>query len=357
MGAYAERMYGRMAQGKNGMQISEKRQQEMTARIAEAAAGLREGRTDRDSVSVSKEGRAWLCSEAALENMKDVETLFSNMYVENAQLQEELQQTDPDDPFWGNTGNQWLIFSQKLSDSGFYENMSDQEVKAMEHVLGRITGGMDGLSSVLYKTGLSFHVHGEAEENDAAGFNYLKETSGTLSLDLESSVAALQYFSETYISDEKLKEEFCGLIDQYELHNSRILEGYQSPSEKMQAFTADVYAGKYQGSALLHRYGQAAAGRSVEEREAGTYLGSVTHTDQEKENFKKESVLLFEQLKQGVSDWNTVWKRLEKTLVDYTSGNSQKESVRKEVMNQAASGFDRMQSYWSLLLGNGKKER
>ena len=65
---------------------------------------------------------------------------------------------------------------------------------------------------------------------------------------------------------------------------------------------------------------------------------------------------MFEQLKQGISDWNTVWERLEKTLVDYTSGNSQKESVRSEVINQAASGFDRMQNYWSMLLQTEKKE-
>lgn len=123
----------------------------------------------------------------------------------------------------------------------------------------------------------------------------------------------------------------------------------------MQAFTAGAYAGKYPGSALLHRFGQAVAGRSEDERNAGKYLGSVTHTDDEKENFKKESAFLFGQLKQGISDWNTVWERLEKTLVDYTSGNSQKESVRSEVINQAVSGFDRMQSYWSLLLNNEKE--
>lgn len=356
MGAYAERMYGRMAQEKTGVQPDENRLREMTARIAEAAKEFRADRENRDSVSISKEGRDWLCSDSVYENMKDVDLLFANMYTDNVRQQEKLQQTNPDDPFWGNTGNQWLVFSQKLYESGFYENMSDQEVQAMENILDRITGGMDGLSSVLYNTGLSFHAHGNAEENSAGEFDFFNETSETLSMDLESSVAALQYFSEKYIGDDKLKEEFRGLIDQYHSHNTEILKNYQSPSEKMQAFTAGVYAGKYQGSALLHRFGQAVAGRSEEERNAGKYLGSVTHTDDEKENFKKESALLFAQLKQGISDWNTVWERLEKTLVDYTSGNSQKESVRSEVINQAASGFDRMQNYWSMLLQNEKKE-
>ena len=166
MGAYAERMYGRMAQEKTGVQPDENRLREMTARIAEAAKEFRADRENRDSVSISKEGRDWLCSDSVYENMKDVDVLFANMYTDNVRQQEKLQQTNPDDPFWGNTGNQWLVFSQKLYESGFYENMSDQEVQAMENILDRITGGMDGLSSVLYNTGLSFHAHGKAEENN-----------------------------------------------------------------------------------------------------------------------------------------------------------------------------------------------
>ena len=48
MGAYAERMYGRMAQEKTGVQPDENRLREMTARIAEAAKEFRADRENRD---------------------------------------------------------------------------------------------------------------------------------------------------------------------------------------------------------------------------------------------------------------------------------------------------------------------
>ena len=76
MGAYAERMYGRMAQEKTGVQPDENRLREMTARIAEAAKEFRADRENRDSVSISKEGRDWLCSDSVYENMKDVDAVL-----------------------------------------------------------------------------------------------------------------------------------------------------------------------------------------------------------------------------------------------------------------------------------------
>ena len=79
MGAYAERMYGRMAQEKTGVQPDENRLREMTARIAEAAKEFRADRENRDSVSISKEGRDWLCSDSVYENMKDVDFRFGEI--------------------------------------------------------------------------------------------------------------------------------------------------------------------------------------------------------------------------------------------------------------------------------------
>jgi len=233
MGAYAERMQGIISHVDCSTQISGEKQKEITQKAKEALKEIKQYKDNRDTVSISKEGRELLCSKAGYEKMKaDTDEFLTGLFTDYTQQQEKLQQNNPNDPFWGSTGNQWLVFSKKLYDSGFYENMTDEEVRQMENILDKITGGMDGFSRVQY--GISLNM--EAGEGSKNVFNLLTE-SGELWTDLESSTAALRHFSEKYIKDNKLREEFNGLANQYYVHNSEILDGYQSLSEKMRQFT------------------------------------------------------------------------------------------------------------------------
>lgn len=81
------------------------------------------------------------------------------------------------------------------------------------------------MSSVLYNTGHSFHVRGESGENGTGGFDYVNETSGTLSMDLESSVAALQYIGEDVRGlNEFFHNNIVELIETFQEINERIAQ-------------------------------------------------------------------------------------------------------------------------------------
>lgn len=250
MGVYAERMQGKTSHADFRTQISKEKQQEVDQKVAEAVKEIRQYRNS-DSVSISEEGREFLCSEAGYEKMKaDTEEFINGLFMNYTQKQEKLQKKNPDDPFWGSTGNQWLVFSKKLYDNGFYDNMTDEEVKQVENILDKITTSMDGFGRVRYGIGLNIDACREAKGK--SGFNLLME-SGELRTELESSTAALKCFAEKYIQDNELKEDFNRLTEQYYTHNSEQLNGYRSLSEKMKQFRNNVFSGKYPNSALLHK--------------------------------------------------------------------------------------------------------
>ena len=106
------------------------------------------------NVSVSKEDMDFLCSEDGFARMKkDAEDL----YAANIRQQQKIAEgKDPSDKFWDNTGDQWLTFSKALDDAGFYDNMSDEQVREFEGLLEKVTSGMDNLSKSQYNTGIDF---------------------------------------------------------------------------------------------------------------------------------------------------------------------------------------------------------
>lgn len=352
MGAYAERVADRTLHTDTWRQISEEQEKEMTDRVTEAMKQIKSLRNKQDSVSISEEGKAFLCSDAVKDNMRETGALLDKMYTDNAKLQEKLQQTDPDDPFWGNTGNQWLVFSEHLHKNGFYDAMSDEEVIAVERLLDQMTTGMDGVSNALYDTGSGLNLYdiNSLAGTRTTGFDLFNETSESLTMDLESSTAALKYFGEKYIADKGLRDEFNGLVDKYHSHNAEILQGYQSPAEKMQKAISNIQGGKYPNSAIFNRISQMGMGEYSERLNVNSHLGGVSHTDEEENQYKQDISVLLEQLRQGDSGWDDMWKRLEDTLVDYTSKGSDDEGIRQAASEQAGNTFDRMKGYWSLLL-------
>jgi len=349
MGAYAERMQEAISHVGCNTQVSGAKQREITQKAEEALKEIKRNRDNRDTVSISKEGRELLCSETGYEKMKaDTNEFLTGLFTDYTQQQEKLQQSNTNDPFWGNTGNQWLVFSKKLYDSGFYEDMTDEEVKQMENILDKITGGMDGFSRVQYGISLNMDAYIETEEGGKSAFNLLTE-SGELWADLESSTAALKYFGEKYVKDDKLREEFNRLADQYYTHNSEILDGYQSLSEKMKQFTSDVFSGKYPNSALLHKFSNSLLEQNAENTNVAKYLGGITYSEDEIKQYRNQISLLFEQLKQGDFSLADALKKIENTFADYTTKGSNQQSIRNSVIMQADMTFERMKEYWSLL--------
>ena len=355
MGAYAERVAGRRFAVNSSPQISEDQERKMTNQVTEALKQIKFLRNKQDFVSISEEGKAFLCGDAVKDNMKETSALLDKMYTDNAKLHEKLQQTDPEDPFWGNTGNQWLVFSEQLHSNGFYDPMSDEEVIAMESLLDKMTCGMDGVSSSLYDTGSGLNLYGmdflTGGEGRTTGFDLFNETSESLTMDLESSTTALKYFGEKHISDEGLREEFNGLVDKYHSHNVEILKGYQSPAEKMQRAIRSIQRGKYPNSAIFNSMSQAGMEDYSERLSANSHLGGVSHTSEEESQYKQDLSVLLERIKQRTDRWDDMWKMLENTLVDYTSKDSSDKGIRQAVSEQVNVTLDRMQGYWSVLMG------
>ena len=77
MGAYAERMAGRTPGSR--LPISEDREKEITNQVTEAWKQIKSSGNKQDSVSISEEGNALLCSVAVADNMHDGSALVARV--------------------------------------------------------------------------------------------------------------------------------------------------------------------------------------------------------------------------------------------------------------------------------------
>lgn len=97
IGAYTECRKNNHQPDQTIVSVSKEKAEEITAGI---------------KVSISKEDMDFFCSEEGFQKMKqDV----ADLYIENADQQKVIaKDKNPDDLFWNNTGNQWLVFSEML---------------------------------------------------------------------------------------------------------------------------------------------------------------------------------------------------------------------------------------------------
>ncbi len=349
MGAYAERVSDRTIPVHFPNMVNAERQQEITTLVEDAMQEVKFSRPDRDTVTVSEEAKAFLCSEAGYEKMKaDTEEMLSMWYGSYVDKQEELQKRNPEDPFWGSTGNQWLVFSEHLYNRGFYDDMSDEQVKSVEKLLDKMTGYMDGFSRMSY--GISMDINAVPGEM-SQGFNMLTE-SGDLWMDLESSTAALRLFGEKMIGDETLRQEFDSLVDQYYEHNARLLVRYQSPTEKMR----QMREGKYSYTEFLELSDQRLKEiLEQQEKEAVEEFANAGGAQQGQDVtgmgvYVTELHKIFEQLRQGAAGWETARDMLKEACVDYGLKESRDQKLIAKLSEQTDDTLERLEEYWSALL-------
>ncbi len=96
---------------------------------------------------------------------------------------------------------------------------------------------------------------------------------------------------------------------------------------------------------------QVGMGGYSERLSANSHLGGVSHTGEEENRYKQDISALLEQLKQRSSGWDDMWKKLENALVDYAFEDSSNKGIRQAVSEQVTVTLDRMQGYWSVLMG------
>lgn len=284
-------------------------------------------------VSISQTAYDRLFTEEGHEQIKSEAEDF---WIQNAQQQKEIAKgRESEDIFWTSTGNQWMVFSKHLYDSGFYDGMTDEDIEETEEILARITGGMDGVSRWQYHTGVCF--------SDYSYGNIMRQDEAAM--ELVSSTAALNRFADTFLSGEK-KEEFSRLIDMYHAHNMEVLKDYEHPFEGVQRGIAAVQSGMYPDSNIFE---EKIGMQVTEEHKFTMILTKVRHSQTEKDQFLKDVAGIFDLLQKGTESADAIWSRLKEIYADYATDHNEDEPLRNYVLDQAKGTFDRMRDYWSRL--------
>ena len=336
MGAYAERHQSNYQIGQQKLVISEEKSAEIAKGIKEAYTNLH--LQDRGvHTTISQEDMDFLCSEEGFQKMKQD---AQNLYVVNANQQKAIAAgRDSVDSFWNNTGNQWLTFSESLNNSGFFDDMSDEQVKSFEDSLAYITSGMDRLSRSQYETGMDFSSFNEE-------FKYFM-TSAEATTELESSTAALRYMSDKMIPDEQ-REDFNNLIDMYHKHNSEIISEYVNPMESFNRVVAGINATREKNPDALEPVAQ----KPVAEYKYTVMLGNVQKSENDRKAFGDEMKDIFSQLSSGKTD--DVWEKVQKKLAEYATDESDDEGLNAHVASQADYLFKHMRDVWQMVLNMQK---
>ena len=318
-GAYNERIY---SQNNQTLQISKEKEIEVSNAIKETQKTLNMDRSDK--TSISQEAKDFLCSDAAREKMQaDLIDLYNKSGVELKQIALE----NPEDKFWANTGNQWLTLSEELYNNGFYDNMSDEEVKAVEDILAKITAGMDSLSRTMYNTGIDYNKY-------VSGRSYFMDSSEAI-LELESATSALKYFCETKV-DDNLKESFNNLIDNFHSHNSKLIYDYKSPMESFNKVVNTINNGKVDS-------------KNTKKYNLQIQAGEVTHDLKEKQAFAKALSELFINL-MTEQDNVSIWGQIEKLYVNYNTTGTDSKELENYEKEKCQAIIDRLKDYWEELV-------
>ncbi|SDZ08880.1 hypothetical protein SAMN05421736_10632 [Evansella caseinilytica] len=241
------------------------------------------------------------------------------------------QNADPSDIFSYRPQDQWLVFSQYLHESGFFDSLSNEEVEGMEFALNSITSGLDSLTMLGAKS----------PRFSSSRVNKILD-SYEARLELSSSSAALQYFSDKYLSED-VKQGFDELVQQYVSHNAKKVENYQSSEEKF-----------YAARAKLNLESASLTAEQARQLSMTNKLGQTTYTKEELEELQKTYTDLFQSLK-SENDLSAVLQKTRKQLLEFvTKGISQKDAsyqlAQSFVGQRTDETFQRIEGYWQKLL-------
>lgn len=224
-----------------------------------------------------------------------------------------------------NEPTQYLVFSKFLYNKGFFNDMDDEQAGKIEDMLRNITAGMDSIRGPLDSVRWDSSMSHEAAK-----------------LDLVSSVNALNYFADTYVSED-MRDSFKELIKEYENYNSKIVANHRN--------SIDWYCESMKKISAPNATGVSAdVKQSQEKTKAYQQIGKVTHTEQEEKGLKEDYQALFEQLMNKKDSARNIFDSLQNLLVNYASGGS-KNNVVLNLLNANNSGsINNMFRYWSALL-------
>ena len=221
--------------------------------------------------------------------------------------------------------SQWQVFNDSLRKSGYYDNMSEEEIKKTEDMLKSITYRVDSIHDLT-----DFDRHLSDLSHEAAKLEFL------------SSISALNYFADTYLSGDA-RDSFKSLIKDYEEYNSASVAKHENWS--------DLYADSMKNIGAPNATGVKEAVRQSQERtKASQEIGRVTHTEEDEAKLYQDYQALFNKLASGEGNINSIFDDLKNTLIGYASGGSKNSAVSELLQSQNANSFNNILHYWSQLL-------
>ncbi|MBU5488781.1 hypothetical protein KQI77_11645 [Clostridium sp. MSJ-8] len=269
-------------------------------------------------------GEEYMLSTEAEDVMGEIKT--SDVYI-NIEIEDSFSKYKRD---------QWLAFSKLLYENGFYDNMSDEEVRDMEFKLIKITDPLDSIA-----------------KDDEDIYCDIEEilSSYCANMELESSVCALRYFSNKYIKD-GLKEKFDKLIEEYHTHNSLILSNYKSPVENFELARAKVLEKSKDILELTRKkmeHPNMPLSQPVAELEAAYILGKGVASKEliKKQNHKYEDI--FNEIITNKKNVETAIDEVKDSLVIFISKGGKNEVAKSLVANRSKTTFNRVLDYWKNL--------
>ena len=277
-------------------------------------------------VSFIKDGRA-------------VNLTLSNEYVEfrndvNELLEKDMNvlRANPDDIFSYRPNDQWLVFSQFLYDESFFAFASIKEMNQTEAILQNITAGLDSLTL----RGINFG--GDTPKTQLDSYE--------AQLELSSSVSALSYFSEKFLSGD-IKKGFDALIGDYAEHNLKRLENYKLIEERFIEGRAKLFSERPMLYSV-ERTPERAQSLSITNK-----LGKTEYTKEEVAAITQQYTEMFEKMKeQGDS---SILKDIHEKLLEYVlkgipKNDSDYAAAKTFVDARAEDTFNRIENYWKALL-------
>ena len=226
----------------------------------------------------------------------------------------------------GDFKQQYLVLSENLYNNGFYDKLSDDEVRDMEQMLKDITSGMESINKCSLNRNFSTEMSHEVAK-----------------LELVSSVNALNYFADKYVPEE-MRDSFKEMIKQYESYNSEKVATHKSIYD-----LRDESMAKLPASNAVNV--SSAGKKSQEDAKASVEIGRVKHTKEQEQKNKEEYQALFDSLMQRQNSVSNIFNSLQNTLVNYASGGSKNSNVLTMLHERNFAAIHNMSNYWSRLLG------
>ena len=232
--------------------------------------------------------------------------------------------------------DKWNVFDDYLSNAGYYDGMSEKEINSLRDTMGNIL--VNTSSSIDFSTG-KMGATTSVWSGDGGAETGNELYSYEAQLELESSTAALQYFSNQKLQG-SMKEDFDALIDKYYSYTANAISGYQSAEEKL---NQSIHDGPQVSDESLRQAG--ASESSIIDRKVRSYIAGISHSQEEQVYYQK--TLRSQLAGMNKDNQKSVIERMQDTMAKYVTGNSDDQDIVNHVKTKSTPLFDHIQKYWT----------